>query len=579
MSASSHRPTPYQENCAGPTNWQSNLSAPTPTAMPSYQFYFWDFSSLLFTIHENLVTFVSFTLRIPRENVSQCDSHTIYSCVIIALTFWYYLVTFVHLFLKRPESPDKPYMSPSDIKRHRKHQQRIANLLEERGTQGFYTLPPELVDMIVDTVSESIFDVDKTLRAMAITCRAFLPRARFHLCYRYGLWMTWSDLSSIVRCYLLSPDIASSVVTLHFLGSSFSGREDMPLFIPNQVLSTLGQFTGVHRLHLSSLNWGDPLSTKARDVLMGTFTGVRDLDLSSCKFEDIHEFATFMHSFPQLEELRLCHVSSQRWICPCSNHPGRKKDIVSHYRAISPPPQTLRKFHVILTDDHPGNIGDIAHWYSCLPTGLSNLKKLMYWPCTFKAGEYDHSPLFRAAGLALKSCTLKWDARLRQKRDVPFSTMLFHEIPHLKRLHINFGEGFKLHRSIQDPYRHDPSWDEETQWLPEVIDNISSQQLADLTLTFDYHLVAEDVIFILTFLHLLELDEVLAHSRFSSTKLLIRCTIIKVKGEEYVVQEEQRLLELCVMASMPRATQRGVLSFNLHTYESEPRVADRKSVV
>jgi hypothetical protein len=152
-----------------------------------------------------------------------------------------------------------------------------------------YTLPPEIIDVVVDHLRH-----DKpALRACALAHRVFLARCRHHLLRRARLRRP-TQAVRFVRLVEHSPRTAACVTSLAL-------EYDSPL-VP--LLAARGTLPALERLALR----GAPALSTRRWATGAPAAGIRSLVLRSCAFDDPPSIRRFLAGFAALEELRLCAV-------------------------------------------------------------------------------------------------------------------------------------------------------------------------------------------------------------------------------------------------------------------------------
>lgn len=430
------------------------------------------------------------------------------------------------------------------------------------GTSGIYRLPQELLDKIVDALSDN----RAALIACATTSRAFLCRARKYLLHKVVL-QPGPNGEDAIRCYAFSPDTCRSVRDLNIHASAgmslnwktspkkdWLGRKD--------VLHILRQLTEVRSLGLVRFSW-ESIPSPTRTLITAGFASVQRLSVIDALFEDIHELSAVIASFPQLRSLLI----GLDWTaeCTCANH-GRHRADSTMGKVIHPPPPSLRLF---CHEKHFGAtraLDDIARWYSTLPPEQADLTKLDSWICSFTSQQYDHVAMLNTAGPSLRFLNFIWHLDAQKSSDPRVSLGFLSSNTNLESLHITFpdvGISTQLNSASGVPYCN-PACDTKTEWLPQVIRSITSNSLKEVHLSFSYILEPHEVSFITTFLHLEELDEILSQPRFHSLHTVLFNINMTFRGDpEHDVDEFQKEMNEVLALSMPKAVEKRVLQSSI----------------
>jgi hypothetical protein len=168
-------------------------------------------------------------------------------------------------------------------------------------------LPPEVLDQIIDILSSH----KRALRSMAVSCRAFLPRARYHLLHAARVRRP-AQAVKLITVLENSPHLHAFIRRLRV-------DYDSPL-VP-QLLARLPNLQGVILSCApleSTLLW---VIGRPEDL-----NEVESLVLRGCKFRDASHVRSFVARFPALHYLRLHSVRVRQR----SNAPDVLYDDIPH---------------------------------------------------------------------------------------------------------------------------------------------------------------------------------------------------------------------------------------------------------
>ncbi|GJE88524.1 hypothetical protein PsYK624_046070 [Phanerochaete sordida] len=240
-----------------------------------------------------------------------------------------------------------------------------------RSGQPRPSFPQELIDRFIDEVQ-----LDRaTLKACALTARAWLPRARSHLhraatLYHQNCRIHPSQVEKVSK--LLSLPLVSQYTQELLL----EGKTDYALHHAAEANAVdyadlfwrvLARFTHVQTLRITRLFWvSHPLENKNR--LCDAFPLVTALDVYMSDFADAQEFLSFLSAFPHLTRLKIERVfwakSAEEWSRTSGSDP-------SSYRRLPegrPPGAALRHLQVQHCDVLI--MADVANHLVALPASL-----------------------------------------------------------------------------------------------------------------------------------------------------------------------------------------------------------------
>ncbi|KAI8980101.1 hypothetical protein BD414DRAFT_516553 [Trametes punicea] len=177
-------------------------------------------------------------------------------------------------------------------------------------------LPAELDDLILDHLR----DDRRTLRACALTCSGWLPRAHYHL-FR-SIYLDWSNCYSFSRLLASNPALASYVGTLEIEGAFGIFTMDrlhgatldawlraIPPWLPQRLAN-------LKNLELALLT----IDTELVRRFFGQLLGVTHLTLWACALTSLDVFPELCLSLPQLKYLSIAFPqeweTSSQWISP-----------------------------------------------------------------------------------------------------------------------------------------------------------------------------------------------------------------------------------------------------------------------
>lgn len=193
--------------------------------------------------------------------------------------------------------------------------------------------PAELRDMVVDCLCDDV----STLRACSLTCKSWLPRARYHLFHRVQFtsgsrghaFRALLDASPAITNYIREVEISGSGDASHIEPGRWPTLRARPDAHrpPAQTLATADDPTvwlrrvlpqpsrkllaRVTRLKLTAL----PISGPLVDALDGHFTAVTTVVVDKCRSEAFEDLCSLARVIPRIECLRM---DDAQWLRPTS---------------------------------------------------------------------------------------------------------------------------------------------------------------------------------------------------------------------------------------------------------------------
>ncbi|KAI0696139.1 hypothetical protein C8T65DRAFT_537129, partial [Cerioporus squamosus] len=155
-------------------------------------------------------------------------------------------------------------------------------------------LPLEVEENVIDQLSRDV----ESLRSCSLTCRGWLPRARYNLvasiCVR-----SREDLYSICDYFRLNPRMATSVANLSIMpGAGQKNRRSLLETIPVALLSRL---LTLRSYCIQNIPGDIGISFHATTLIhVKTYLHVEELTLRWTKFRAIGELARLLIALPQL---------------------------------------------------------------------------------------------------------------------------------------------------------------------------------------------------------------------------------------------------------------------------------------
>lgn len=156
-----------------------------------------------------------------------------------------------------------------------------------------HSFPHELSDRVIDF----LHDDRLTLSACALTCRSWLPTARYHL-WSHTCVLRWR-LSSFLTLLDASPSLGPFITTLELRPSTVPVLAKLDGAIVSHVLSKL---RALKALYLR--NWDLDDATSFAIATSTVFRSIMSLSLVSCRFGSLDGFAALL-SAPVLAHLHL----------------------------------------------------------------------------------------------------------------------------------------------------------------------------------------------------------------------------------------------------------------------------------
>ncbi|KAI0750489.1 hypothetical protein C8Q74DRAFT_371739 [Fomes fomentarius] len=181
-------------------------------------------------------------------------------------------------------------------------------------------LPPDKWDLIIDFVAPDVLSGPSShypsLRATALTCQTWLPRARFRL-YKHVELSRLASIALFARTLTQSPALQALVQRLEFcfmaLGDpawSESTLHSNSVEIPFP-LSLIPALSALHRLrfsHYSEWPAHHAIQNRFRDQ-WAVHKNIRTLWLDNVEVLTLEDLTRFVWSFPLLEELNMFQTS------------------------------------------------------------------------------------------------------------------------------------------------------------------------------------------------------------------------------------------------------------------------------
>ncbi|KAK7694804.1 hypothetical protein QCA50_001992 [Cerrena zonata] len=190
-------------------------------------------------------------------------------------------------------------------------------------------IPPELCDYTIDY----LHDDPSSLKQCSLTCKSWLPAARYHLFGRVEIHSQYS-CDAFYRVLSGAPEIGaiihqldiSSSILGELMGAKAKARGISPLvMIPPLLLSLL---PNVKVLTISALT----MKAALHNQWSGGITSVTQLTLHGCFFDSMGQFIDLYHSFPCLETLSL---TDTRWKSSKYLHSRDRPVGTTHLRSLS----------------------------------------------------------------------------------------------------------------------------------------------------------------------------------------------------------------------------------------------------
>lgn len=152
-------------------------------------------------------------------------------------------------------------------------------------------IPNELSDRIIDHLHDDVV----TLSACSLTCRSWLPTARYHRFSSVTLGRSFDSFSHLVEA---SPDVRAVVESLAIIGGSWMRPDDIYSPIFNRMLSNL---PAIQHIRLESLQFREP---KALELPIA----LKSLTIYNCWFPDGERLSIFLASFTHIGRLSLRRI-------------------------------------------------------------------------------------------------------------------------------------------------------------------------------------------------------------------------------------------------------------------------------
>ncbi|KAF8530822.1 hypothetical protein JB92DRAFT_3139208 [Gautieria morchelliformis] len=161
-----------------------------------------------------------------------------------------------------------------------------------------YILPGELVDQVID----HLHDDPPSLRACCITCRAWVPSARFHIFHNIVLSAERADALTVLL--ETSPHISSLVRSLTIKGHQDEMPKGLDYYLEAVIPAIAPKLTRLKTLRVErvTLAMQDP---KVLSALIHNFSTLQELCLSFVLFDRFRDFAALIVAHPFLECLDL----------------------------------------------------------------------------------------------------------------------------------------------------------------------------------------------------------------------------------------------------------------------------------
>lgn len=210
-------------------------------------------------------------------------------------------------------------------------------------------LPVEVCERIIDYVNASFVgfnhetdkDRQETLSACALTCRDWRPRSQLHL-YHFLVLDDPRQFERFTDTLRHNSDLATYICDMSFRGN----REG------KSFPSGIEHWTSLVSLHLNSLPNLDRISLKWCDwrnlhpsffVMVSSVTNITRLWLAGVKVRTSRELVYFIHSFPNVAELRVHDVYCTKVVPYARNKRTRRtiplQSLITD-RNPTPPPES-----------------------------------------------------------------------------------------------------------------------------------------------------------------------------------------------------------------------------------------------
>ena len=160
-------------------------------------------------------------------------------------------------------------------------------------TPSLAAMPQELLDCVID----HLHDDKASLRACALSHRAWLPQSWRHLHHHVSIDASHPTHKSSRYSFGHSLEYIQSLELIH-LGDAVVSPSTMPL---------LSQLTHVRTLSISFGAW-DRLSIADKDSLVSAYPNVETLKINGVSFSSPFDLVDFISSFPHLSHLSVMFV-------------------------------------------------------------------------------------------------------------------------------------------------------------------------------------------------------------------------------------------------------------------------------
>lgn len=212
-----------------------------------------------------------------------------------------------------------------------------------------HVLPAELIDQVIDHLHDDV----SSLRACSLTCRAWVPSARFHLFH--DVVLTPERAVNFMALLETRPHISHFVRSLFIKGNPFQLYRKSYHFdavIP-AISSKLTRLKALRIECVTLAQQGIVMS-----ALIQNLSTLRSLSISSVTFNRFRDFAAFIIAHPLLERLEL----GQIWWNKSVDAASQWEDVFREY------PELRSRLQSISLNDTSHNVFDwISSHYSVLP--------------------------------------------------------------------------------------------------------------------------------------------------------------------------------------------------------------------
>ncbi|KAF8523982.1 hypothetical protein JB92DRAFT_3140624 [Gautieria morchelliformis] len=250
-----------------------------------------------------------------------------------------------------------------------------------------YLLPGELIDQVID----HLHDDSPSLRACCITCRAWVPSARFHIFHNIVLSEKHADALAVIL--ETSPHIFPLFRSLTLKGNPehmYEGLDYLDAVIP----TIAPKLTKLKTLRVQRVSLAQQ-HPKVLSALVHNFATIQDLCIESVSFKTFRDLAALIAAHPFLECLDLTFIRWERSDSVIAK--SRCEDVFQEYLDL---PSRLR---CIKLSDLP--IGAIIDWMSSYYRVLPVHTMVVTEVSTIFIQDHQMARLFQVIGSSLEHLT------------------------------------------------------------------------------------------------------------------------------------------------------------------------------